>query len=130
MPCATILSQWLFYPVSHSSVLPSSLLSPSQTPITHPGIICAASPFLSGRYGKDIVSRFDRWAVLIFILRDKGYGRVSIDWRGEPVVHYSLSKFDENNLMVRGEEKRGEERRWQGYPLLTHLSFTVTRHSP
>ena len=104
-----MLRRILSLPISSPLLSPASL----QTPITHPGIICAASPFLSGRYGKDIVSRFDRWAVLICITRDRGYGRVSIDGRGEPVVHYRLSDYDRNNLVVRGEGRGGEERRGQ-----------------
>ena len=47
------------------------------------------------------MARFHRLALLIAIVRDRGHGRVTIDSKGEPLLHYSMSKEDEDNMMVR-----------------------------
>ena len=67
----------------------------------HPGLSALAVPWSGGRAHKDAMSRLDRSAATIILVRDVAEGRVTTDARGEPILEYHLSHRDRRNL-VRG----------------------------
>ncbi len=55
------------------------------------GISAAATPWLSGRQHKEDMARFRETSGLIWLIRDRGHGRVDVDRDGNPVPFYRLS---------------------------------------
>jgi acyl-CoA reductase-like NAD-dependent aldehyde dehydrogenase/choline dehydrogenase-like flavoprotein len=54
------------------------------------GISAAALPWQSGRQHKEDMARFRNTAGLIWLIRDRGHGRVDVDAAGNPVPSYPL----------------------------------------
>jgi choline dehydrogenase-like flavoprotein len=62
-----------------------------ETAHLHPAISAAALPWASGRGHKLVMGRFARLGTFIAVTRDHGSGAVTIDERGEALVHYPLT---------------------------------------
>ncbi len=56
-----------------------------------PAFLAAVIPWRTGAEHKDLVARLGHTSPLIFLLRDHGEGRVTIDEAGEAVPEYSLA---------------------------------------
>ena len=54
------------------------------------GISAAATPWRSGRQHKEDMARFGSTSGLIFLIRDRGHGRVDVDAAGNSVATYPL----------------------------------------
>jgi choline dehydrogenase-like flavoprotein len=68
------------------------------------GISAAATPWRSGRQHKEDMARFRNTAGLIFLIRDRGHGRVDVDRDGNAVPSYRLTdELDAANFRA-GEE--------------------------
>jgi choline dehydrogenase-like flavoprotein len=79
----------------------------------HPGLSALALPWSGGRAHKDGMRRLAHAASTIVLVRDVAEGRVTIDSRGEPVLHYRLSNSDRRNL-ARGLEEAARIHRAAG----------------
>ena len=55
------------------------------------GISAAATPWHSGRQHKEDMARFRKTSGLIFLIRDRGHGRVDVDAAGNAVPMYPLT---------------------------------------
>jgi len=66
----------------------------------HPGLAALAIPWTGGRSRKEAMSRIERSAASIVLVRDVGEGIVRTDARGEPILEYRLSSRDRRNLIV------------------------------
>lgn len=64
----------------------------------HPGLWASALPWTSGMDHKRLMSQLDHLANVIAITRDRGFGRISLDRYGNPVLHYRLDPYDANHL--------------------------------
>lgn len=64
----------------------------------HPGIAALSIPWESARQHRDVMANLAHLANIIIIVRDREAGRVSIDQRGDPVLHYRLSRADGRHL--------------------------------
>ncbi|MBS3942208.1 MAG: GMC family oxidoreductase [Actinobacteria bacterium] len=99
-PQAAIVTQ-------HRAVVPASTDSGSEvgfgylveTAHLHPSISGAVVPWNSGRQHKLMMGRFAGNAPFLAVTRDHGSGTVTLDDRGEAVVHYPLT--DPIDLAVR-----------------------------
>lgn len=65
----------------------------------HPGISAAALPWISGRAHKHLMQKLHRMANLIILTRDYYGGRVKVNRRGQPILHYKLHRYDAQHLM-------------------------------
>ncbi len=65
----------------------------------HPGLIGLGLPWRSGAQHKADVARAIHRAIFIVITRDREGGRVTVDARGRPVLHYALARPDGQHLM-------------------------------
>jgi choline dehydrogenase-like flavoprotein len=70
-----------------------------ETAPIHPGIAAFSLPWADGEGHKKTMSQLDHIANIIIITRDRDGGRVTLDRRGQPVVHYRLSERDGAHLM-------------------------------
>ncbi|HVO44007.1 MAG TPA: GMC family oxidoreductase N-terminal domain-containing protein [Aggregatilineales bacterium] len=70
-----------------------------ETAPTHPGIAAFTLPWLNGQQHKETMHRLDHLANIIILTRDRDGGSVTIDGRGEPVIHYKLSARDGEHMM-------------------------------
>ncbi len=68
------------------------------TPV-HPGIAAATFPWESGATHKRMMSNLATMSNIIAITRDRHGGRVTLNARGEPVLHYKLHPFDAAHLL-------------------------------
>ena len=64
----------------------------------HPGIAALTIPWESARQHRDVMANLAHLSNIIIITRDRDSGRVSVDRRGEPVLHYRLSRADGRHL--------------------------------
>ncbi|MFQ5409014.1 MAG: GMC family oxidoreductase N-terminal domain-containing protein, partial [Anaerolineales bacterium] len=71
-----------------------------EVPPAHPGLLASALPWRSGRQFKAIMSRLAYQAAFITLTRDRDGGRVSVDKRGRPRLHYRLSPGDAAHMLV------------------------------
>ncbi|MGH2523630.1 MAG: GMC family oxidoreductase, partial [Anaerolineales bacterium] len=68
-------------------------------PPAHPGFMGLALPWRSGAQHKELLSRARHLAFFIVITRDHEAGRVTLDPRGQPRLHYRLSQYDARHLL-------------------------------
>lgn len=71
-----------------------------ETPPAHPGLLGYALPWLSAHHYKSLMARVAMDAAFIVLTRDRGSGRIIIDKRGRPRLHYHLSKIDSDHLQA------------------------------
>ncbi|KAK4422437.1 Long-chain-alcohol oxidase FAO4A [Sesamum alatum] len=71
-----------------------------QTPMVHPGLFSALTPWISGRDMKNRMVKFSRTAHIFALARDKGSGKVT----SETNISYKLEDSDQENLR-KGLEK-------------------------
>jgi choline dehydrogenase-like flavoprotein len=62
-----------------------------ETSHASPGVTGTAVPWESGRQHKETMAKGAQTAALVFLIRDRGHGRVTVDGAGNPVHHYDLS---------------------------------------
>jgi choline dehydrogenase-like flavoprotein len=73
----------------------------------HPGLFALSAPWSSGRQHKDFMKKYySHSSASIVLLRERSWGRVSIDGDGFPVVTYDLGAEDRRTLL-RGMEETG-----------------------
>ncbi len=72
----------------------------------HPGLAAMAIPWASGGNHKQQMARLAHMAAFIVLVRDHGWGRVTVTARGDPVVHYRMHPEDQR-LMLKGLEEMG-----------------------
>lgn len=65
----------------------------------HPGIAAASLPWQSGVDHKRLMARLHHMSNVIVLTRDRYGGRVTLNKRGEPVLHYTLHPYDARHLM-------------------------------
>lgn len=70
-----------------------------ETAPIHPGLAAAAFPWQSGAEHKRHMQRIAHYANLIVLTRDEHGGRVTLDRRGQPVLHYRLHPDDARHLL-------------------------------
>lgn len=71
----------------------------------HPGLFALAIPWVSGKRHKDFMRQYyARSSASIVLLRERSWGRVSVDRDGFPNVDYDLGQEDRRTL-VRGMEE-------------------------
>ncbi len=70
-----------------------------ETAPIHPGIAASVLSWQDGRQHKDVMRQLDHLSNIIIITRDREGGRIALDRRGQPVIHYTLSKVDGAHLM-------------------------------
>ncbi len=75
-----------------------------ETPPPHPGLLSSALAWHSGREHKEMMSRYPRLAAFIVLVRERVGGRLTVDRKGRPVMHYRLSQEDQPH-MLRGIEE-------------------------
>jgi choline dehydrogenase-like flavoprotein len=72
-----------------------------ETPPAHVGLWGMGLPWSSGRQHKQLMLRVAHQAGFLVLTRDRDSGRVAIDRKGRPVLHYRLSAHDGRHF-VRG----------------------------
>ncbi len=70
-----------------------------ETAPIHPGIAALTLSWADGYQHKQVMQRLSHMANIIIITRDRDGGRVTLDRRGLPVLHYNLSPYDAAHLM-------------------------------
>lgn len=70
-----------------------------ETAPVHPGLAAATFPWQSGATHKRMMSNLPNLANIITLTRDRYGGRVTINGRGEPVIHYKLHPFDAGHML-------------------------------
>ncbi len=69
-----------------------------ETAPIHPGFAGLGLPWRSGREFKALVERLGHITLVGVLTRDRYGGRVTVNRRGVPRVHYRLSPYDRNHL--------------------------------
>ncbi len=69
-----------------------------ETPPAHPGLFSLALPWQSGEQHKQVMTQAAHAGIFIVLLRDRDGGRVTLDKRGQPRLHYRLSAYDRQHL--------------------------------
>jgi choline dehydrogenase-like flavoprotein len=67
----------------------------------HPGLFGLGTPWDGGQAHKSEMRRIAHEAVFIILARDTGEGHITLDKRGDPVIHYWPSEADRKHL-IRG----------------------------
>lgn len=62
-----------------------------ETSHASPGVSGTAVPWETGRQHKEDMAKGPVTAAMVFLIRDRGHGRVEIDANGNPVHHYDLT---------------------------------------
>ncbi len=70
-----------------------------ETPPAHAGILALALPWRSGTQHKATMQHAAYAGSFIVLTRDRDAGRVEPDRRGQPVLRYSLSRYDRDHLL-------------------------------
>ncbi len=70
-----------------------------ETAPVHPGLAAATFPWESGATHKRMMSNLYTMSNIIAITRDRHGGRVTLNARGEPLLHYKLHPFDAAHLL-------------------------------
>ncbi|RZK61025.1 MAG: hypothetical protein EOO59_06075 [Hymenobacter sp.] len=71
-----------------------------ETPPTHPGLLAMALPWLGGQHHRALLQAADHLGSFIVLTRDRDGGRVRLDPHGAPRINYTLSAFDQANLLT------------------------------
>ncbi len=71
-----------------------------ETPPTHPGLLAMVLPWLSGAQHRQLLQAADHLGSFIVLTRDRDGGRVQVDKQGKPLIDYTLSKFDKQNMLT------------------------------
>jgi choline dehydrogenase-like flavoprotein/quinol monooxygenase YgiN len=70
-----------------------------EIPAFGPGFVASVIPWVSGRQHKEMMTKVPYISTFIWFLRDKGYGRITIDKAGNSVATYELSdETDQKNF--------------------------------
>jgi len=72
---------------------------------TSPGLFGSAVPWQSGRQHKEFMSTGAEQASFVFLIRDRGHGKVTIDHRGNAVHHYDITDELDERIFRRGMEE-------------------------
>jgi choline dehydrogenase-like flavoprotein len=76
-----------------------------ETPAFGPGFVASVVPWTDGRQHKEVMARVPYVSAFIWFLRDRGYGRVTIDQDGNAVPVYNLTDpTDQKNYHLAGAE--------------------------
>ncbi|HEV1996943.1 MAG TPA: FAD-dependent oxidoreductase [Candidatus Dormibacteraeota bacterium] len=67
-----------------------------------PALGASALPWASGRQAKEFMAEQPYQSPIVFLIRDRGHGRVTIDARGETVVDYHLDDTMDERHFRRG----------------------------
>ncbi len=70
-----------------------------ETPPAHVGLWGLGLPWSSGRQHKELMATIRHQAAFLVLTRDRDSGRVTIDRRGRPILHYRLSPRDVRHFM-------------------------------
>jgi len=70
-----------------------------ETPPAHVGLWGLGLPWSSGRQHKELMTTIRHQAGFLVLTRDRDSGRVVIDPRGRPILHYRLSPRDARHFM-------------------------------
>src|SRR5450432_11764 len=70
-----------------------------ETAPLHPGVAAMVLPWSSGEQHKRLMSRIAHLVNIIVITRDHHGGRVTLDRRGKPILHYTLTGHDGAHMM-------------------------------
>lgn len=70
-----------------------------ETAPIHPGIAALTLPWANGYQHKNIMSRLAHLSNIITVTRDYDGGRITLNRRGSPVVHYTLGDEDAQHMM-------------------------------
>ncbi len=65
-----------------------------ETAPVHPGLAAATFPWESGASHKRMMSNLPNMTNIIALTRDRHGGHITLNSRGEPVLHYNLHPFD------------------------------------
>src|SRR5262249_24379280 len=68
------------------------------TPHASPGVGASATPWASGENHKEQMSMNPVTAAFVFLIRDRGQGRITIDLDGNSVVNYDMT--DELDMRI------------------------------
>ncbi len=70
-----------------------------EIPAFGPGFVASVIPWSSGRQHKEVLTKVPYISTFIWFLRDRGYGRVTIDAQGNSVPAYALTdETDQKNF--------------------------------
>ncbi|HLY24914.1 MAG TPA: GMC family oxidoreductase N-terminal domain-containing protein [Aggregatilineales bacterium] len=69
-----------------------------ETAPIHPGIGALVLPWANGLQHKRVMERIATLGNIIILTRDRGGGRITLDSRGKPMLHYKLSPEDAAHL--------------------------------
>jgi choline dehydrogenase-like flavoprotein len=69
-----------------------------ETPPAHAGLWGLGLPWSSGEHHKQLMRNANRFAAFFALTRDRDSGRVTIDQRGRPIMHYQLSAYDGTHI--------------------------------
>lgn len=86
----------------------------------HPGLAAVAQPWEGAGEFRQEMERLERVATPIVLVRDVAEGRVAIDPDGRPVIEYTLSRRDRQNL-IRGMVETARILRAAGAVRITSL---------
>lgn len=70
-----------------------------ETPPIHAGLAALGLPWKSGHQHKTDMARMANMANFIVLVRDKFGGKVTVDKKGNAVVHYQLHPYDRNHMI-------------------------------
>lgn len=70
-----------------------------ETPPAHPGMLSLGLHWTSGSQHKELMTRARHIAAFIVLLREQIGGRVTVNRRGRPAMHYRLSKADAPHML-------------------------------
>ena len=70
-----------------------------ETAPVHPGLGALSLSWESGRQHKETMAQLECLSNIIILTRDRYGGRVGVDKKGSPVVHYRLHPYDARHVM-------------------------------
>jgi choline dehydrogenase-like flavoprotein len=91
----------------------------------HPGLSGLGLPWHGGRRHKEVMRNLAKVCASIVLTRDRGHGKVAVDRRGEPVVHYAMASEDKAH-MVRGIQELARIHRAAGAREIVTLHTAYT----
>src|ERR1051325_6656021 len=70
-----------------------------EIPAFGPGFVASVIPWINGKQHKEMMTKVPYISTFIWILRDKGYGRITLDKAGNSVATYALTdETDQKNF--------------------------------
>jgi choline dehydrogenase-like flavoprotein len=75
-----------------------------EVPPAHPGLIALGVPGWDARSHQECMLHAANAAFFFALIRDRDGGRVDIDRQGRPILKYSLSRHDAQNVVRGGQE--------------------------